>query len=277
VPGLPLQDTALADHRLARHGWLQKGCMMLHLPQSLPPGALIGREGQVLAKALARTNGAWFTARQDSILRDGDKITGWREASGAVDALTTEPNTANSRFDAGPPGALLCEQGVHCGFVIPDFAAEVACFTAAVIYTSPRNDAKTLLSVSTGQANNLIFLSEADGQLFAKDRQNTAMAEVQLAPNPSQVRLAILTFSGRTLALRAGGKTVTGEGRLPDMNHPGQFFIGCRSNRAGLTKTLGHSRLHDVMFWPDRALLGSTDVDEVAALAALDRYHRWAY
>jgi hypothetical protein len=56
------------------------------------------------------------------------------------------------------------------------------------------------------------------------------------------------------------------------MNHPGDFFIGCRSNRPGLAKTLGASRLHEVLFWPETAL---SPEDE--ALVALGRYHRWTY
>ncbi|WP_309667971.1 hypothetical protein [Tabrizicola sp.] len=250
---------------------------MLQINQSLPSGALIGREGLTLSKALQRTNGAWFAAREDRILRDGDRITGWREASDGVDAMCTEPNTGNSQFDPGPPTALLLSPGVHCGFVVPDFTPEVESFTAAVIYTSPANAAKTLFAVSTGKTNNLIFLSESDGMLFAKDRENTALAEVPVPANPTQARLAILTFSGRRLVLQTAGKTINAEGTLPGMAHPGHFFIGCRSNRSGLTKTLGLARLHDVVFWPDRALLGSSDPDDTAALSALNSYHRWAY
>lgn len=250
---------------------------MLQLTQTLPPGALIGGEGRALTQALAKTGGAWFTARDQHVLRDGDRITGWREASGAVDALITEPNTANSMFDRGPPAGLLCKAGVNCGFQIADYAPEVTAFTAAVIFTSPNDAARTLLAVSTGQANNVIFLNESDGRLVAKDRQNTASAELPVPPQGSRPRLAIFSYTGQGLLLLVGGKRAEAQGRPPAMNHPGQFFIGCRSNRSGLAKTLGQSRLHDVVFWPDRALLGSPDPSDAAALAALDRYYRWTY
>jgi hypothetical protein len=250
---------------------------MLHLTQTLPPGALIGGESRALTQALGRTNGAWFTAREEHVLRDGDRITGWREASGAVDAVITEPNTGNSLFDPGPPAGFLCKAGLNCGFVIPDFAPEVNAFTAAVIYTSPNDAARSLLAVSTGQSNNVIFLNESDGKLVAKDRQNTAIAELPVPHEGSRPRLAIMSYTGGALLLLAGGKRAAGQGRPSAMNLPGQFFIGCRSNRSGLAKTLGHSRLHDVVFWPDRALLGSNDPFDVAALAAVARYHRWTY
>jgi hypothetical protein len=65
--------------------------------------------------------------------------------------------------------------------------------------------------------------------------------------------------------------------RVPGLAHPADFFIGCRSNRAGLAKTLGTSRLHEVLFWPDRALLGAAEPEDRAALEALRRHFRWDY
>lgn len=249
---------------------------MLHLPQILPPGALIGGESRALARALTRTSGARFMARGEDLIRDGDRITGWRETTGAALATTTAPNSGGSRFDPGPPAALLCQTGVHCGFVLPEFAPAVERFTAAVIYSS-QGQAKTLLSVSTGQSNNLVFLSESDGRITAQDRQNTVEVALDLPEGRAKTHLAMLCFTGRGLTLRLGGRSAQVEGVLPAMAHPGDFFIGCRSNRAGLTKTLGQSRLHEVVFWPDRALIGSSDPDDVAALAALDTYHRWTF
>ncbi len=249
---------------------------MLQLPQTLPSGALIGGEGRTLAKALAHTGGARFIARDEDVMRADGRITGWREATGAAVAATTIPNSGNSRFDPGPPAAMLCETGVHCGFVMPEFAPEVDRFTVAVIYRS-QGEAKTICSVSTGQSNNLIFLSESEGRLTAKDRQNTTEVMLDLPAEPAKARLAMLCFTGRALILRLGARSARAEGVLPAMSHSGDFFIGCRSSRAGLAKTLGASRLHEVIFWPDRALLGSSEPDDVAALSALDAYHRWMF
>lgn len=249
---------------------------MLLLTQSLPPGALIGGEGRLLDKALARTSGARFTAREADVIRTGDRITGWREASGAVMAATATPNAGNSRFDPGPPAAFRLDTGVHCGFFLAEFAPLVDRFTAAVLYTSD-GEARTLCSVSTGQSNNLIFLSESEGRLTAKDRQGTVEVVLDLPPGPARPRLAVLCYTGRALILRLDGRSARAEGVVPAMAHPGDFFIGCRSNRPGLTKTLGASRLHEVLFWPDRALLGSAGPDDSAALAVLDRYRCWTY
>jgi hypothetical protein len=250
--------------------------MMLHLPQTLPSGALIGGEGSALTKALAVTGGARFIAREADVVRSDGGITGWREASGAVAAATSTPNTGNSRFDPAIAAAFLFEAGVHCGFFLDAFAPEVRRFTAAVIYSSD-GEARTLCSVSTGQSNNLIFLSESEGKLTAKDRQDSVEVSLAMPANPLKTRLVVLCFTGRALSVRHAGRIAQSEGSVPAMAHPGSFFFGCRSNRPGLTKTLGSFRLHEVVFWPDRALIGSTDPDEVAALATLDAYHRWTF
>ena len=43
--------------------------------------------------------------------------------------VTAAPNSGNSRFDPGPPAALVLEKGVNCGFTIPAFAPKVEGFT----------------------------------------------------------------------------------------------------------------------------------------------------
>lgn len=250
---------------------------MLTLTQALPPGALIGAEDEALAQALPATGAVWFRADAASAVVEGDKITGWLDSTATQRAVTTEPNTGASRHDASPPDAFLCETGTHCGFVVEKPLPDGRCFTAAVIYTSPRDEAKTLLSVSTGQTNNLIFLSESDGRLTAKDRDSTVEVSLPVIPGDGRPRLAIFAFNGRELRLSFNGSTVSSSGRVPAMDPPAQLFIGCRSNRAGLAKTLGNSRLHDVLIWPNRALLASSDPADVVALACLHRYHLWAF
>jgi hypothetical protein len=248
---------------------------MLEIAARLPPGALIGGDERLLAEAVLRTGGARFVAREEDILSVNGSVTGWREQHGAVEAVTAGPNSGNSRFQAGPPGGVVCQEGVNCGFTLPGFAPEVEAFTVAVVYRS-EGEARTLASVSTGQANNMIFMSEGDGVLLAKDRQNTM--EVSLpAGRGRQVRVAVLGFDGHSLRLSQGDVSAEVRGAVPGMAHSADFFIGCRSNRGGLAKTLGQSLLHEVMFWPDRCLPGSADPEDQAALAALHAHVRWTY
>lgn len=248
---------------------------MLHLPTRLPPGALVGGEERVLTQHLQRSGGARFVARASDILLEEGRIIGWREARGAVVAEPSGPNSGNSRFDAGPPGALLCIEGRNCGFTLPGFAPKVEAFTAAIRFQSS-GQARTLLSVSTGQANNMIYLTEVDGRLTAQDRSGTV--SVALAEQPvDALKCAILSFDGRRLRLSSGRQSKSATAQIPGLDHPADFFIGCRSNRPGLQKTLGESHILEVLFWPDRALLGSDDAAECDMLAALDRYLRWQW
>ncbi|WP_137109257.1 hypothetical protein [Rhodobacter sp. SY28-1] len=248
---------------------------MLEIAAILPPGALIGGDERLLAEAVLRTGGARFVAREGDIVRTDGRITGWREQHGAVEAVTAGPNSGNSRFQAGPPAGVVCQEGMNCGFTLPGFAPEVEAFTVAVVYWS-EGEAKTLASVSTGQANNMIFLAEAEGRVLAKDRAGAM--EVSLPVNRGAgAKLALLGYDGRSLRLGLGDRRAEVSGTIPGMAHPADFFIGCRSNRAGLAKTLGQSLLHEVMFWPDRCLPGSSDPEDMAALATLNAHVRWTY
>ena len=248
---------------------------MLEIAARLPPGALIGGDDQALAQALLRTGGARFVAREADILWANGSITGWRESHMAIEAAVAGPNTGNSRFVAGPPSAMVCAEGLNCGFALQGFAPEVEAFTVAVIYRS-EGEAKTLASVFTGQSHNMIFLTEGDGVILAKDKMNSVELSLPV-PAGKGAKLVLLGFDGRGLWLLAGDAEVSVRGAVPDLAHQADFFIGCRSNRGGLAKTLGASRLHEVLFWPDRCLTGSADPEDVAALAALRRHLRWTY
>lgn len=228
-----------------------------------------------MTEALRQTGGYRFVARETDIRRADGRIVGWQAAVGGQDASTSEPNTGNSALVTGGRPALVFREGVNCGFVLPGFAGTVSRFTAAVIYASA-GEAKTLVSVSTGQANNQIFVNETQGNRVAMDRAGTASILQPRAEGPS-TDLVLLSYSGQTMALRSRGRTDVIPVKLPGMAHIGDFFIGCRSNRTGLAKTQGNMRLHEVFFWPDSALIGASAPEEAGALAALDRYFRWTY
>jgi hypothetical protein len=249
--------------------------LMLEIAARLPPGALIGGEDRALAHAAVRTGGARFVARDADMIWSNGRIAGWRETRRAVEAVASAPNTGNGWFEAGPPGALICQEGVNCGFTLPAFAQAVEQFTVAVIYRS-EGEAKTLASIFTGQANNMIFLSESEGMILAKDKANTVEVSLPVT-EAGRAKLVVLAYDGRSLRLSCGEREAVVAANVPGMDHPADFFIGCRSNRTGLAKTLGQARLHEVIFWPDRALSSSTAIEDVAALAALERHFRWAY
>lgn len=245
---------------------------MLTIAQDLPRTCLIGGEGQALSSAVAGAGGMWFTGHPDDVLVDGDTISGWRAKVGGVDLRPSAPNQGGSRFDMETGGFVL-RTGVHCGFTLPNAMPSLGRFTAAVVFAAPDEDIRSLFALNTGASNDMIFLSESEGQIFAKDRAGGV--SVQL-PSPAQRhgrwRLAIVSYTGRGLHLWADGAQALGAGVALGMDGAVDMFIGCRSNRSGLAKTLGAGCIRDVLFWPSRALL-----DEPASpdLAALHRYVRW--
>lgn len=254
---------------------------MLELPQTLPPGALLNRDALHLAGAVAETGGLWFAAWQDRLSPDGagpdTPLDGWHSTDGTATLRPTEPNAGNSRFSAaGPRPGLVMRDGVHCGLWRAGATRTSRRFSAVVLFSAPEGEARTLLSLSTGQEHNLLFLTEAEGQLSLHDRATGAGMDIALPGRSTAPRLVIFSYDGRDLALQGAGRTVRVTADLPGLDRPGDFFVGCRSNRRGLLKTLGRSLIHDVFFWPDRAILteapGATDLPALIA-----RYQLWAF
>lgn len=244
---------------------------MLTLSQSVPQACLVGGEGQALADAVAASNGLWFCADPDEVLIDGDIITGWRARVGGAVLRPSAPNVGGARFDMEPSSFVL-RSGVHCGFTLAGAVKKAGRFTGAIIFSAPDDDARSLFAVNTGASNEMIFLSEADGQMFAKDRAGGIAVYLPAPRRHGRWRMAIVSFTGRELHLWSDGAQATGSGVAAGLNGPADLFVGCRSNRAGLAKTLGSARIRDVLFWPDRALLAGQTSPEIAAL---HRYFRW--
>lgn len=254
---------------------------LLELSQSLPVGALIDRDAHLLQGQVAATGGLWFRAGATAVdppaPTSETALTRWHSTDGARSLLPSEPNGGNTRLGTfgGAPGLILTE-GVHCGFWLAGATDLATCFSAAILYTAPKGDARTLLSLSTGQEHNLVFLSDADGQLSLHDRTTGAGMDTVLPMRGGATRLAIISYDGRTLALRTFGRTVQTAANLPAMDRPGEFFVGCRSNRRGLLKTLGQACIHDVFFWPDRAILLEDEHRHAELTETLERYLAWS-
>lgn len=255
---------------------------MINLPQTLPEGALLDRDRLRLGRAVGESGGLWFRATGAALSPEnpgaGTAVTHWQSLDGSAVLAPSEPNTGNARFaaDATPPGLVL-RDGVHCGFWLAGATRTSRRFSAAVIYSAPVGDPRTLLSLSTGQDHNLVFLSDADGQLSLHDRATGAGMDLPQPGRTTRPRLAILSYDGRELALNGADRTLRATAPdLPGLDRPGDLFVGCRSNRRGLLKTLGQGLIHDVLFWPDRAILTEeTPGPDLPAL--LMRYHRWAF
>lgn len=252
---------------------------MFELPLTLPEGALMDRDALRLGRAVADTGGLWFRASAATCLTDDTAqdapVTLWQSIDMSAFLRSSEPNGGNTRLATGPRPGLVLRDGVHCGLWLAGATKQTSRrFSAAVIYSAPAGDPRTLLSLSTGQDQNLVFLSDADGQLSLHDRATGSGMDIPQTAHSPGPHLAILSHDGRDLALQGAGRTVRASAELPGLDRPGDFFVGCRSNRRGLLKTLGQAIIHDVFFWPGRAiLLGDASPDLPGHLA---RYHLWA-
>lgn len=242
---------------------------MLILDADLPEAALLGAEAPALAAAITSAGGSWYQAAPEWLTLDGQAITEWRPRAGQAPALPAQPNRGHARL--GPDGLRLTP-GTNCGFCVADVAADAADFSFAVLCQPGAEELRTLLTLNLQDARNYLFLSHQSGQVAFKSQSDSG--EVSLAM-PEGPNLLIAGFSRGRFFLRAGGE-VAQSATPPDtaITGPADLFIGCRSHREGLPKTLGDGHVAQVFFWPINIL----DPKEQAGprqLAALDDYLFW--
>jgi hypothetical protein len=248
---------------------------MIRLSRPLPLSVLLGQEraalAQGVAQGLTQGGGVWFSASRERFEQgapDGAP-SAWHDTRGARTMVRARPNEGGSR--AGPD-ALILQPGCHGGFVLEDALTDARIFTVAVIWRSAHNTAQTLLSVMAGDDDNILFLTESDGMLVAKDRGGAVEVAVPLPEPGNGPRLAVVTLMADRLMLQAFGTTVTAFGAVGKMDQPGSLFVGCRSHRRRLLRTLGDGEVMDVLFWPGRALLSRATPDDRARLAEIEQY-----
>lgn len=242
---------------------------MLILDADLPEAALLGAEAPALAAALSAVGGSWYQAAPDWMALDGEAIAEWRPRAGQGLALPAQPNRGNGKLT---PAGLRLIPATNCGFCIADAAADAADFSFAVLCQPGAEELRTLLTLNLQDARNYLFLSHQSGQVAFKSQSDSG--EVSL-PMPPGRALLIAGFSRGRFFLRAGGE-VAQSATPPDtaITGPADLFIGCRSHREGLPKTLGDGHIAQVFFWP----LNILDPKEQAGprqLAALDDYLFW--
>lgn len=262
---------------------------MFELPDDLPAAALIDDARSDLRATLAHGPTLWFEGLQDAFGTSpgSDVIDAWNSSSAApAQAVPVKPNTGNGRIaKAQGRVGLSCLSGVNCGLVVPKVTPNAGHCSFAVIY-QPDNAAPplTLLTLNTGEhaggddRANYLFLSD-DGKAFTvKDTHEAVRIETPLRSPADRPRMAVVTISGDTLAFAENmDEPVIMRGTDPAMKMPADLFIGCRSQRKGLQKTLGQSTILDVFFWPQNTLLLPRCSEDSALLLAIRRYFLWGY
>ncbi len=254
--------------------------MTLEIDHFLPDGVLTNGAGREFASGLADT-ATWLSGQEPFLKKTGESVD-WISQNGNASAQPVSPNLGNATIGQdGHARGLRCQSEVNCGFVLDKVTADASRFSMAVIYIpSESGDARTLLSLNTGFERNkkgsYLFLSDADGKLTAKDTGGHVEIEQSVPPVVGKPRLVIVSLDGNRLSLFSSdrGAEFT-EAVAPKMNKSADLFIGCRSHRSGLKKTLGNALIRDVLFWPRHLLLLPRSSEDKAQLSALQNYFFW--
>jgi hypothetical protein len=250
---------------------------MLVLDKTLPQGALIGGSNEALIASLGRAGGRWFLADADA-LECGDDlaITGWRSQTPGDMAVPAEPNRGHSFYSAAPPLAglkFVAER--NCGFVVGGITADASRFSVAVRYAGPLGGMRTLVTMNMAARKNYLFLMETDGQINFKSQDNTGGVAMAAAGDPGP-RWVIAGYStGTYFVAEPGGPVHLAKAQKSDIGGAGDLFIGCRSHRTGLVKTLGEGVIAEVLYWPVN-ILDASDPDARDQRAAFETHALWS-
>ena len=251
---------------------------MLTLNTHLPQGALIGGDPAQWTAKLAEVGAAWYRAEPDDLECDEAlAITGWRATTQSPMAVRAEPNRDASFYTAAPPLAgleFVAER--NCGFAVPGVTGDAARFSFAVRYAARPGEMRSLLTLNLAARRNYLFLAEADGQLIFKTQDNSGGVSMPTGARDIGPRWLVAGFSqGRFSLARAGEASVFAEVPRHEIGGVGDLFIGCRSHRPGLLKTLGAGVISDVLFWPLN-ILDNADPVARGQAAAFEAHALWS-
>lgn len=252
---------------------------MIELDQDIPPAVLADAPAETLEQALRDAGGTWLRGRAEAFGRTPEgQLAEWRSATDGHRAVPTGPSVGQlaTVIDDDTAG-LLCRSSVHGGMVV-DHVAPGNGFSMAVIwYPHPSQPARTLLCLNPSERDGgaYLFLSQGEDGITVKDTGEMVVLNApDIQPNPAAAQLIVLSVARTGIALsRNGGEIQRAGGSLPPFPASTSLFIGCRSHRKGLLKTLGASLIRDVVFLPGRQLLEDPAGAEMQALL---RYFRWS-
>ncbi|MFV0493380.1 MAG: hypothetical protein ACK5M4_16325 [Pseudorhodobacter sp.] len=256
---------------------------MIRIDHDLPDGALIGGSEAELARRIATAEGIWLHGVPDNFELDGEVVTGWRSADGQCRAVPTDPNDGNGRlaYGSGGKAGMTCRTGLHCGMVLKAVSQRTDVFSvAALVHLHPEEQARTIFTINSGsgsgRSNPYLFVSDDGNSFTIKDTSEALILSVPALPRTNEAQLVAITLDGDRLSFRQGGGEVYSvTGTPPDLPGPVSLFIGARSQRPGLQKTLGQSVIADVFFWPGLRLLTPQHPAETEMDMALRRYVLW--
>ncbi len=225
----------------------------------VPDAVLLPGDAPAAVTVHPNASGAvWYQAQGASLTCDGDgAVVAWHTQAGIGSSATpVKPNEGNLRVAA--QGGLTFQSKVNAGLVVADALVEPEAFTIAVRYMSEQGEARSLATVNPKDEGNYLFLAEKEGALIWQDQDDEAALSM---PAPKGGGWAIASYSDGQLSLACaaiGGAVGTPlttrsntDGVRAALAGSCDLFIGCRSHRKGILKTLGTSTMLDVLVWID--------------------------
>ncbi len=255
---------------------------MIVVDDDLPGAALLDGCTADLAAAVAGAGGVWLhgDARHVRLGAEG-AILGWQTTDGAAEAVPTKPNEGHGRWVATDTGGgLQCRTGAHCGLVLPGALPRDERFSMAIFYRSdPGVEGRTLLTVNgdgEGGSAPYLFLADYGDSLLVKDTSEGLSLTALKTQGVQGLRCVLVTLDRGRVALQdSGGPVHVAEGIPPALPSPASLFVGVRSHRGGLQKTLGEAVIEDVVIWPGLSLLMPQTAADEAQRLTLARYYLW--
>ena len=209
----------------------------------------------------------WHGAEDWFDMSDG-AITAWTAMFGQGKAIPTKASIGQAQTGAiDDMTGLICREGVHSGLWSAQSVENAEALTLMIRwYTPPGSEARTLLTLSTEE--NYLFLSEENGRLRVQDDQGQIAVHLEL-PQRDTARIAIVSIDGTRVSVHVDDCFGHATADASFLKGTGDVFIGCRSHKSGLGKTLGSALILEVGLLARAAL-------SPEALKAFQRYHLWA-
>ena len=231
---------------------------MIEVGVSLPKAALVSGQNGTLTGRLSRMGAHWFSFESALVDRvDGD-IRSVTARTGDLALKPVDGWDGSGRIETCHGADMLAGTARMNAGLRTEGTLEGETLGLAVIFSAPHGPAGTLWCVDTVAGESAIHLTHEDDGLALRDRRGSASATSPLPGAPGDLHLVFAQLGPDRVTLMAGGAQVSAA--MPASFAPGaaHVFIGCRRDRAGLTKSLGGFRIADVLAFPDLDLCDPT-------------------
>lgn len=244
----------------------------LDIKFALPEAVVLKPMAPGFTQRFNDSKAVWVCAEPSLFTESGnpDCSADWQARCGDIVALPAKPNTGNSKLTSlSGISCLAFLPRVNCGYCIPEATLGDEPFSLALIYApSMENEPRSLATINPVEdENNYLFLSERENAIELTDKQGSFSLRQLVTPEHKGFRLVIFSRTEERYALALEGRIIRHQ--FPsvenlkedetgfDISGISDLFIGCRSHRKGILKTLGEFLLADIFFWPNKDILAS--------------------